>query len=106
MTTTDQILAATAKQHLGILTLERRNSDRLDFHDVAVWSVKAALQAAYDAGAASASVRATKMLDMLKECEFYLSVNAVPSSAAEKLLPKVRTTLAEAKSATGERRPL
>jgi hypothetical protein len=55
MTNTDQILAAIAKQHLGILTLERRNSDRLDFYDVAVWSVKAALQAAFDAGASSAN---------------------------------------------------
>jgi hypothetical protein len=59
MTNTDQILPAIAKQHLGIPTLERRNSDRLDFHDVAVWGVKAALQAAFDAGAASAGIKAT-----------------------------------------------
>ena len=57
MTNTDQILAAIAKQHLGIPTLEPRHSDSLDFHDVAVWSVTAALKAAFDAGAASANIQ-------------------------------------------------
>jgi len=35
---------------LNIRTLEVRNSDRLDFYDLAVWSVKEALEAAYLAG--------------------------------------------------------
>lgn len=35
---------------LGIETLETRNSDSLDFHDLAVWTVRAALDAAYAAG--------------------------------------------------------
>ena len=39
-----------AKEHLGILCLETRNSDRLDFHDVGVGGVKAALEATYNAG--------------------------------------------------------
>ena len=39
-----------ARHHLFIQTLERRNSDELDFHDLSVWGVKAALQAAYEAG--------------------------------------------------------
>lgn len=43
-----------AKEHLRIETLVRRKSDSLDFHDVAVWSIEAALQAAFDAGKASA----------------------------------------------------
>lgn len=30
--------------------LDTRNSDRLDFHDLAVWNIKAALQAAFEAG--------------------------------------------------------
>lgn len=42
-----------ARKHLGIPTLETRNSDELDFHDVAVWAIKAALLEAYRAGAAS-----------------------------------------------------
>ena len=52
--TVDELLAAIAKEQLRIDTLETRNSDSLDFHDVAVWSVKAALEAAYRAGLAAA----------------------------------------------------
>ena len=46
----NQILENIAKQHLFVDTLETRHSDRLDFHDVAVWGIKAALEAAYLAG--------------------------------------------------------
>ena len=52
--TLDELFAAIAKETLHIDTLETRNSDSLDFHDVAVWSVKAALEAAYRAGLAAA----------------------------------------------------
>jgi hypothetical protein len=52
--TIDELLAAIAKETLHIDTLETRKSDSLDFHDVAVWSVKAALEAAYRAGLAAA----------------------------------------------------
>lgn len=52
--TVDELLAAIAKKHLDIDTLETRNSDSRDFHDVAVWSVRAALLAAYQAGMAAA----------------------------------------------------
>lgn len=46
----DHILTVIAQNHLGIETLETRNSDRLDFHDVSAGSVKAALLAAFMAG--------------------------------------------------------
>lgn len=46
----EQLLTQIAQQHLDIETLETRRSDRLDFHDLAVWSIKAALAAAYQAG--------------------------------------------------------
>ncbi len=39
-----------AKQTLGLETLATRNSDNLDFHDLAVWSLEKALQAAFEAG--------------------------------------------------------
>ena len=52
--TVDELLSAIAKETLHIDTLETRQSDSLDFHDVAVWSVKAALEAAYRAGLAAA----------------------------------------------------
>jgi hypothetical protein len=50
-----QILTSIAREHLGIGTLETRRSDSLDFHDVAVWQVEAALKAAFDAGRNTAS---------------------------------------------------
>lgn len=39
-----------AREHLGIYCLETRRSDSLDFYDVPVWGLKAALEAAYNAG--------------------------------------------------------
>ena len=44
------LLTKIAQKHLDIETLATRKSDRLDFHDVAVWSLKAALETAYQAG--------------------------------------------------------
>lgn len=43
-------LETIAKQHLGFDTLETRNSDSQDFRDLAAWQVKAALEAAFEAG--------------------------------------------------------
>jgi hypothetical protein len=44
-------LEQIAKQELGVETLATRNSDQLDFYDLNVASVKAALLKAYEAGA-------------------------------------------------------
>lgn len=44
------LLESIALDHLFIETLVTQHSDRLDFHDVSVWGVKSALQAAFDAG--------------------------------------------------------
>ena len=46
----ENLLQQIALDHLFIDTLETRNSDRLDFHEVSVWGVKSALMAAYEAG--------------------------------------------------------
>lgn len=46
-----EMLTVIAAKHLGLQTLETRMSDGLDFSDQAVWSLKAALEAAYEAGA-------------------------------------------------------
>ena len=48
--TTTNILTAIARKQLLIPTLETRRSDALDFHEVAVWQLKSALEAAFDAG--------------------------------------------------------
>jgi hypothetical protein len=44
-------LGKIAQSCLGFDTLVTRNSDELDFRDVAVWSVAEALRAAYELGA-------------------------------------------------------
>ena len=46
-----------ATRHFFIETLETRNRDRLDSHDVAVWAMRAALNEAYAAGLAAAAKR-------------------------------------------------
>ena len=53
--TLDQQIQQIALDHLFIETLETRNSDRMDFHEVSVWGVKSALMAAYEAGRQAAS---------------------------------------------------
>lgn len=49
----DPLFSKIAREQLGIPTLKTRKSDALDFHTVAVWSVEAALRAAFEAGAKS-----------------------------------------------------
>lgn len=46
----DALFTLIAQQHLNVETLVTRKADSLDFHDVAVWNVKDALEAAYEAG--------------------------------------------------------
>ena len=49
----NKLLEQIALKHFFIETLETQQSDRLDFHDVSVWAVKSALEAAYAAGLAA-----------------------------------------------------
>jgi hypothetical protein len=51
------LLEIATKHFHTIETLETQNSDRLDFHDVAVWAIRASLEAAYAAGVAAAAKR-------------------------------------------------
>lgn len=46
----DAVLLEIAERHLFLETLETRNSDSLDFHDSAVWAIRSALVAAFEAG--------------------------------------------------------
>jgi hypothetical protein len=46
----DATVNEIAQRILGIETLETRKRDSLDFHDCAVWSIKEALEAAFEAG--------------------------------------------------------
>ena len=58
--TTDQRLLQITKQHLFIDTLDTQHSDQLDFHEVSVWGIKGALQAAFEAGRQSACAEPTQ----------------------------------------------
>jgi hypothetical protein len=46
----DQVLEQIAADELCMTTLEERKWDRMDFQEFAVWSIKSALEAAYEAG--------------------------------------------------------
>ena len=50
MSQIDTLLTRIALDHLFVDTLETRKSDRLDFHEVSVWAIKSALEAAFKAG--------------------------------------------------------
>lgn len=52
----DALLLQIAERHLFLDTLETRMSDSLDFHDHAVWAVRSALEAAFEAGRRADSV--------------------------------------------------
>ena len=52
--TSEALILDIAMRHFFVETLETRNSDGLDFQEVAVWALRAALQEAYAAGFAAA----------------------------------------------------
>jgi len=48
-----EVVARIAQEILGLDTLETRSSGALDFSDQAAWTLRAALEAAYNAGLAA-----------------------------------------------------
>ena len=50
----EALIFEIAAKHFFIETLETRSSDSLDFHDVAIWAIRNALEAAFAAGQAAA----------------------------------------------------
>ena len=60
------LLESIALDHLFIETLQTRHRDSLDFHDVSVWGVKSALQAAFEAGQQAGRTEVTKTLKTAK----------------------------------------
>jgi hypothetical protein len=47
---TARTIQEIARRVLAIESLETQRSDALDFHDIAVWKLREALEAAYEAG--------------------------------------------------------
>ena len=50
MNAQNNILEEIARRHLRLETLQTHHSNRLDFHDLTVWSIEAALKAALEEG--------------------------------------------------------
>jgi hypothetical protein len=48
-----RVVLDLARKHFGVETLRERGGDSLDIHEAGVWSIEAALRAAYEAGRAS-----------------------------------------------------
>ena len=59
-TAPDALILQIAQRRFFIETLETRNSDSLDFHDVAVWAIRAALEEAFEAGRRAGAEDAAK----------------------------------------------
>ena len=57
-TARDNAINRIAREALGLETLETRRMDSLDFHEHAVWSIKDALERAYEAGRKAAEQKA------------------------------------------------
>ena len=55
----DTAINRIAREVLGLETLEARNMDSFDFHDLSVWSIKEALERAYEAGRKAAPATRT-----------------------------------------------
>jgi hypothetical protein len=53
-TAAEQAVTEVARRLLRLDTVETRNADALDFHELAVWQIKEALAAAFAAGQAAA----------------------------------------------------
>ena len=51
----DDLILDIAQRRFFLETLETRNRDRLDFHDVAVWAIRDALEEAFEAGRRAAT---------------------------------------------------
>jgi len=49
-TAREKAIERIAREAFGLETLETRRMDDLDFHDLAVWTIKDALERAYEAG--------------------------------------------------------
>ncbi len=63
----DALLTQIAQRHCHVETLETRKSDSLDFHDVSVWGLKDALEAAFKAGAEQQLAKETRTASELPD---------------------------------------
>lgn len=76
MTNTDKIIAEIAKKQLRIETLDTRNADSLDFHDVSVWGLRTALLCAFEAGRKAARTKPKVIETGKKDTSYRATIEA------------------------------
>lgn len=64
-----QLLDIARRHFPTVQTLATRNSDPLDFHDVSVWAIEAALEEAYQAGRGAAAVAVAPAFCDFEDCD-------------------------------------
>jgi hypothetical protein len=74
------LFESIALDHLFIETLQTRHRDSLDFHDVSVWGVKSALQAAFDAGLRAAGGTPKQPVHRSRKTNGALSANGTATA--------------------------
>jgi hypothetical protein len=106
----EQLITAIAQKHLSIETLETRRSDSLDFHDVSVRGVRAALEAAYKAGAnAQRNAFRRSTITVLENCietvgDLYAAIDGVTHQFDHELRALIKSSDAAVKLANKLRR--
>ena len=108
MSNISAIVESIAAVELNIHTLSRQGSDRLDFHDCSVWSIRSALETAYRAGAKAEHRRLRKAIRTLIASADTL-IAAIDGTTGQ-FEPEVSalstaTTAAERAITTRQRRP-
>ncbi|OSM04157.1 hypothetical protein MAIT1_04778 [Magnetofaba australis IT-1] len=81
----DALFEEIASKHLDIDTLETRRLDDLDFHDCAVWAIKSALEAAYQAGMVAAKQRTPKPRENSKQATMIALMKRPEGATIEQL---------------------
>ncbi|MCC5786901.1 MAG: hypothetical protein JJU33_09390 [Phycisphaerales bacterium] len=76
-TARDTTINRIAREALGLETLETRRADSLDFHDLAVWTIKDALERAYEAGRDAALPR-TPIRTTCPACNRDIEIRPLP----------------------------
>ena len=86
------LFESVAKEHFFVDTLEQRNMDRLDFHDVSVAGIVAAFSAIYNAGRMDGRNEHEEYINGdLTESEYYDSVEDLGSNAIEQEFNKQKS---------------
>lgn len=87
-TAAEAILSKTleqiAQQEIGIETLEVRNSDDLDFHDISVATLERALRAAFQAGLLQGTAGLPHIPELIKQAKEQTATRRIDNEHRER----------------------